>query len=110
MSMQKVELNGMNFEAETSTGFTLAFFWEPWDSSSRREWAILERVGEIIGKQFRIGTCSVEKAPELAGRLCVRSIPTAILIKDGKEQERLVGLRHKRSLIRHLKKYLEQPQ
>ena len=107
MKTQEIELNKVNFDAETSAGLTLAFFWEPCDSSSRREWKIIERAADMIGEQLRVGRCSVEDSPELAGRLSVRSIPTTIIFKDGKEEDRIVGLRHKGTLIRHLKKQLE---
>ena len=107
MTTQELELNDRNFESETSSGLMLAFFWEPWESGCRREWAIIEKAADVIGEQLRIGRCNIEESPELAERLNVRSIPTTIVFKDGKEQERLVGLRHQGTLVRHLKKHLE---
>ena len=107
MSTRERELNDRNFESEKSSGLILAFFWEPWESGCRREWAIIEKAADVIGEQLRIGRCNIEESPELAERLNVRSIPTTIVFKDGKEQERLVGLRHQATLVRHLKKHLE---
>lgn len=108
MSTEEIELNDRNFEAETKNGLTLAFFWDPLESGCRREWAIIEKAADVIGDRMRIGRCNVEESPELTGKLNVRSIPTTLVIRDGKEEERLVGLRHERTLIRHIKKYLEQ--
>ena len=86
----------------------MVFFWELLESGCQREWEIIKKAADVVGKQLRIGRCSVEDSPELAARLTVRSIPTTLLIKDGKEAERFVGLRHEGTLIRHLTKYLEQ--
>ena len=102
-----LELNDRNFESATAHGLVLVFFWEQWESGCRREWKLINEAGEVVGEQVRIGRCSVEDYPELAERLAVRSIPTTIIFRDGKEEERLVGLRHERTLIKHLRKHLE---
>jgi thioredoxin 1 len=107
MSAQYVELSDGNYEAETRRGVTLALFWDPWEQGCQREWKIIEKASVLFGERLRIGRCSVEQAPHLFERLTVRSIPTTLLLKDGKEEERLVGLRHKGRLIAHLKKYLK---
>ena len=107
MITRERELNEQNLESETSSGLTLAFFGEPWECGCRREWAIIEKAADVIGEQLRTGRCNIEESPELAERLNVRSIPTTIVFKDGREQERLVGLRHQATLVTHLKKHLE---
>ncbi len=108
MSAETRALDVSNFDAETSEGVVLAFFGEPWDSGSRRELRIIEKVAALTAGRLKVGMCSVKDAPELAERFNIRSIPATLLFKDGKEAERLVGLRHEGTLIRHLKKYLEQ--
>ena len=108
MSTQCIELTDSTFEAETRSGVTLIFFWDPFESGCRREWKIIEKAADAIGKHLKIGRCSFEKSPVLAERLAIRSIPTTLLFKDGREKERLVGLRHEGTLIRRIMEYLEQ--
>jgi len=107
MSIQEIKLSELSYDAETRAGLMLAFFWEPLDSNCRKERERIKKAIEEIGEQIKVGICSVETSPELAERLGVKSIPTTILLKEGKERERLVGLQHEGTLIRHLRRYLE---
>ena len=109
MSTTPLELRDNTFEAETRSGVTLAFFEDPWEQGCRREWKIIEHTAEVFGEDLRIGRCSVEKEPHLFERLGIRTIPTTLLLKNGREAERFVGLRHRGTLVRHLMKCMRRP-
>lgn len=107
MKTEERKPEAWTFGSATEEGLVLAFFGEPWDASSRRELRIIEDVATLMEGRLKVKKCSVDEAPELAERFNVRSIPTTLILRDGKEVERLVGLRHEGALIRHLKKHLE---
>ena len=106
MSTEWIELTGSTFDDETRSGVSLVFFWDPYESRCRKEWEIITKATHDLGKDLKIGRCNVENSPTLAEQFTIRSIPTTILMKNGKEVERLAGLRHEGTLVRHIAKYL----
>ena len=46
-----------------------------------------------------VGKINVDDEPELARRFGIYSIPTVVVIKDGEEIDRVVGLRPKEQLL-----------
>ena len=57
--------------------------------------------------QAKVGKCNVDEEPKTAERFGVRQIPTLVILKDGKEVDRFVGLRQEADLITALKKHIE---
>lgn len=105
MSVQKIEFNDANFEAETSEGLTVVCFGDPRDAECVKEHALVEKAAEAIDEQIKLGTCQIENCTALAERFQVTGIPTILIFKDGKEVERLTGFRHEKALIKHLQKH-----
>ena len=107
MNEQEFILNDDDFDVVTKDGLILAFFGDPLENVSQKEWQIIENTAGILGDQIRIGRSNVEESPVLAERLGIKSIPTTLVIKDGIEKDRIVGLWHEKALIKHIEKYLE---
>lgn len=63
-----------------------------------------------LAEQFRGKACiaamNVDRSHELASHLGIRSVPTLILFKKGREIGRLVGLQPEETLSRLLEKHL----
>ena len=105
MSVQKIELNDANFEAETSEGLSVVCFGDPRDAECLKEHALVEKAASTVAAQIKLGSCEIENCMALAERFQVTSIPTLLIIKDGREVERLTGFRHEKALIKHLQKH-----
>ncbi len=105
MSVQKIELNDANFEAETSEGLSVVCFGDPRDAECLKEHALVEKAARTVAAQIKLGSCEIENCMALAERFQVTSIPTLLIIKDGREVERLTGFRHEKALIKHLQKH-----
>lgn len=103
MSVQKIEFNDGNFDAETRAGISVVCFMEPADRDCRRQEEIVEKAAGEIAASIKVGKCDIERCAALARRFCVTSIPTTIVFKDGAEVERLVGFRHEFTLVKHLR-------
>jgi len=105
MSVQKIEFTDENFDAETSSGLSVVCFGDPRDAECVKEHALVEKAAEATDGQIKLGSCQIENCPALAERFQVTTIPTLLIIKDGKEVERLTGFRHTKALIKHLQKH-----
>ncbi len=92
------ELNETNFETAVADGVTLVDFWAPWCGPCRMQTPILEQLAEEFQGRVRIAKVNVDENPHLAARFRVSGIPLLLLIKDGQEVLRLVGLQNGQSL------------
>ncbi|RKX45152.1 MAG: hypothetical protein DRP64_05165 [Verrucomicrobia bacterium] len=106
MSVQKIEFTDANFDAETREGLSVVCFEDPLDRECRKEAAFVEKAANTIAERIKLGNCDIENCPTLAERFRVTSIPTILIIRDGKEVERLTGFRHEKALVKHLKKHV----
>jgi thioredoxin len=81
---------------------TFVDFWASWCAPCRAMEPAFEKLAENYASQFNFAKVNVDEAPELAGKFGIRSIPTLILVKDGKVAEHLIGARPYSDLARVL--------
>lgn len=103
----ELTLTDANLATETSKGVLLVDFWAPWCGPCRTQGPIIEKVAATMAGQAKVGKCNVDEAPKSAEKFGVRSIPTLVVLKGGKEVERFVGVQREAALIAVLKKHLE---
>jgi thioredoxin len=72
---------------------TFVDFWASWCAPCRAIASTFEKLAENYAAQFNFAKVNVDEAPELAGKFGIRSIPTLILVKEGKVAEQLIGAR-----------------
>ncbi len=61
---------------------------------------ILEEVAVAVGDKATVVKVNVDESPNAAAAFGVRSIPTLVLLKDGKTVKQYVGLQHKETLVK----------
>ena len=98
------ELNDMNFQAQVKTGITLVDFWASWCMPCKMMAPVLNETAEELGNTARIGKLDVDANRASSAKYSVRSIPTLILFKNGKEINRFVGVKTKDFLLKEIKK------
>jgi thioredoxin 1 len=70
----------------------LVDFWAEWCGPCRMVSPILEKLGESMSDKIKIVKLNVDENQELALNYGIRSIPSLLIFRDGKEIARTVGV------------------
>ncbi|MFQ8599162.1 MAG: thioredoxin [Oscillospiraceae bacterium] len=102
--MSVVHFDGKSFETQikNGTGKALVDFWAPWCGPCRMLSPIIDELAEIADGKVLIGKVNCDENQELASSYNVMTIPTMILFENGKETDRIIGLRSKDDLVKLL--------
>ena len=87
-----------DFEEVISKGVTLVDFYADWCGPCRMIAPILEDLANDLHGVATIAKIDIDKHGAPATNYGVTSIPTIILFKEGKEVQRVVGVRDKETL------------
>ncbi len=104
--MSVLVLNEENFANEVSSGVVLIDFWAEWCGPCQMMLPILSDFANDIGDKVKVGKINVDENPSLAQQFRVMSIPTLIVLKDGKPVEMMVGVKQKEELNEIIGKHL----
>mgnify|MGYP001560083293 CR=1 FL=1 len=80
-------------------------FWADWCYPCKEMSPVFEEISKEV-KGLKFAKMDVDEEPELASKFGVMSIPTFLLLKDGKEIKRFVGVMAKSSLKEKIKELI----
>ncbi len=73
-------------------------FWAPWCGPCRMQGPILEEVARTMGDKAVVAKVNVDEEPLLANQFGIQSIPTLVVLKEGRIQKRWVGVQQAHAL------------
>ena len=88
-------LTNSTFDQTVASGLHLVDFWAPWCGPCRMMGPIIEQLAEEYEGKAKVGKVNVDEEGELSQAFGVMSIPTIVLVKDGKVVKQAVGARPK---------------
>lgn len=103
MSVLKITKENFDKEVLQSDKPVLLDFWASWCGPCKMVGPIVEEVESEVGEYAKVGKINVDEQQELAQAFQVMSIPTLVVMKNGKPEKSVVGVQSKQTLINMLK-------
>ena len=101
--MAVIQLTQENFAEKTSQGLLLLDFWTTWCGPCQMIGPMLDQVAEE--ENITVGKINVDEQRELAMQYEIEAIPTLVVMKDGREVDRSVGMLDKTEIKTFYAKY-----
>ena len=101
--MSAININKNNFKHEVmdSDKPVLLDFWASWCAPCRMVIPILEEIASER-RDIKVGKIIVDEEPELANKFSIMSIPTLVVMKNGKIVQQVSGARPKNAILEML--------
>ncbi len=98
MSALNISRENFNDEIMASEKTVLLDFWAPWCGPCRMVGPVIEEIAEER-PDIKVGKVNVDEQTDLARQFGVMSIPTLVVMKQGKVTNKSVGARPKDAIL-----------
>ena len=108
VSSQPVIISDLNFKeiVENSPIPVLLDLWAAWCGPCRIIAPTIEQLaGELAGRVL-VGKLNVDENQQTAARFHVQGIPTLLILQNGREVDRIVGVESKESILGRLQRFI----
>lgn len=102
--MSTIQITKNNFAKEVlnSKEPVLLDFWASWCGPCRMVAPAVDEIAEEMKGSAKVGKINIDEESELASQFRVMSIPTLMVVKDGKVSASSVGVKPKKDILRML--------
>jgi thioredoxin 2 len=104
VSSKPVVVTDATFSAmvESSPLPVLLDLWAPWCGPCRMVSPVIDALAEELAGRVRVAKLNVDDNPATAARFKVSGIPALLVLKAGRETDRIVGVQPKAEILRRL--------
>ncbi len=92
------ELTSTTFDDSVKDGVTLIDFWAEWCGPCKMIAPMIDELAAEYDGKAKVAKINVDNETELAARFKVNSIPMLLILKDGEESQRFIGVTSKSDL------------
>ena len=104
--MAVLNVTDQTFTTETNNGIVLVDFFATWCGPCKMIAPVIEELDQDMGNQVKFVKIDVDQNQETANKFGIMSIPTLLVMKDGKVVDTLVGFKPKEAFEEALNKHL----
>jgi thioredoxin 1 len=99
-----LEINDGNFQSEVldSAEPFLLDFSAVWCGPCKALSPIVDKLADEFKGKVKVGKLDIDDSPAVATKLAIKSVPTIVVFKSGKEAGRHVGVTNKDTLVKLL--------
>ena len=103
--MAVMKFKNENFEEEVmkSNIPVVVDFYADWCGPCKMMSPIIDEIANEMGETVKVGKVNVDEEQSLAIQFGVMSIPTIVIIRNGKVTKTFVGVQNKENIIKELK-------
>jgi len=91
-------------EVERSPLAVLVDAWAAWCGPCRMIAPVIDELATELSGRVKVAKLNVDENPATATRFSLRSIPTLLVMKGGREVDRLIGVQPKQEILRRLER------
>ena len=102
--MSAIKITAENYENEVlnSDKPVLLDFWAAWCGPCKMVSPLIDEIA-LENADIKVGKINVDEQPDLAAKFGVMSIPTLVVMENGKEVNRSIGAMPKASILKLVK-------
>ncbi|HOK80818.1 MAG TPA: thioredoxin [bacterium] len=101
-------LNDDNFDAVLNeNAVVLVDFYADWCGPCRMMAPVIEELAKEMEGKILVAKLNVDENPDIAARFQIFSIPTFIIFKNGKPEQKIIGAVGKAGLLEKISSYIE---
>lgn len=102
--MSAIKITAENYENEVLNSYkpVLLDFWAAWCGPCKMVSPLVDEIA-LENVDIKVGKINVDEQPDLAAKFGVMSIPTLVVMENGKEVNRSIGAMPKASILKLVK-------
>ncbi len=101
-----INLSDKDFNQHIKKGVTVVDCYADWCMPCKVLSPVINEIADELAGSVKVCKLDVDANKSTAAKLGIRSIPTILIYKDGKPEQKINGVKTKSGLLKEIKRYL----